>query len=96
MNSIDEIYPIPMYNSLGVSDITWSVERYQDALDFESIFEMPIFLHLRCRKNADNLFVPSEIDIELKRQDRGVTSASPPKTRALLRSPTRRVRLVPM
>lgn len=73
MKSDDQIYPMPMFNRLEVSDITRSIEWYQDVLDFENIFHMPTLAHLRYRKYADVLLVPSENEIEPDRRGLGVT-----------------------
>lgn len=42
-----EIYPMPMFNRLAVSDVTDSIDWYREALGFETIFAMERFAHLR-------------------------------------------------
>ncbi|WP_246999890.1 VOC family protein [Halosolutus gelatinilyticus] len=72
MNSDDEIYPMPMFDRLEVSDVTQSTEWYRDVLGFGIIFQMPGLTHLRYRKYADILLVPSEAEIDPDGQGRGV------------------------
>lgn len=60
----DEIYPMPSFPMLQVSDLAASGRWYQDALGFRHIFTMPGpdgedgLIHLRWRKYADLLLVP--------------------------------------
>ncbi len=59
----DEIYPMPSFPMLQVSDLAASGRWYQDALGFRHIFTMPgpggeaSLIHLRWRKYADLLLV---------------------------------------
>lgn len=54
-----EIYPMPSFPMLEVSDLAASTRWYQDILGFVMVFEMPNALaHLRWMKYADLLLVP--------------------------------------
>lgn len=47
-----EIYPMPMFPRLTVSDVAASTEWYE-ALGFDAIYSMPVMAHVRYRKYAD-------------------------------------------
>ena len=47
-----EIYPMPLFPRLTVSDIEESTEWYE-ALGFDVIYSMPVMAHVRYRKYAD-------------------------------------------
>ena len=65
-----EIYPMPMFPTLSVGDVTVSVEWYTKRLGFVSIFTLPApdggtaMAHLRWRKYADLLLVPDSAPSE--------------------------------
>lgn len=69
-----EIYPMPMFAKLAVSDVAAASEWYQQALGFVVIFQapsvagQPAIVHLRRRKYQDLLLVPA----------RGAESAASP------------------
>jgi catechol 2,3-dioxygenase-like lactoylglutathione lyase family enzyme len=50
-----EIYPMPLFPLLQVSDLDASARFYQQALGFDNIFSMPGLAHLRWVKYADLL-----------------------------------------
>jgi uncharacterized glyoxalase superfamily protein PhnB len=58
----EEIYPMPMFPMLTVTDLEASAKFYQNALGFKHIFTMPgpggrpVLVHLRWTKYADLLF----------------------------------------
>jgi uncharacterized glyoxalase superfamily protein PhnB len=60
-----EIYPMPMFATLAVSDVATVVQWYQDALGFGVMFTTPgpggapSLVHLRRRKYQDVLVVPA-------------------------------------
>jgi len=60
-----EIYPMPMFATLAVSDVAGLSKWYQDALGFGVVFTMPgpggapSLVHLRRRKYQDVLVVPA-------------------------------------
>ncbi|MHC4434141.1 MAG: VOC family protein [Planctomycetota bacterium] len=60
----EEIYPMPAFPTLSVSDLTASTQWYQDMLGFRLVFSMPgpagqpVLTHLRWAKYADLLLVP--------------------------------------
>ncbi|MFC4553301.1 MULTISPECIES: VOC family protein [Halorussus] len=72
-DSDPEIYPMPMFAGLEVSDVARSAEWYEDVLGFANVFQMPTLAHLRYRKYADVLLVPSETEGERERRASGVT-----------------------
>jgi len=51
----DDIYPMPLFPLLIVSDLDASARFYQQALGFATIFNMPGLAHLRWVKYADVL-----------------------------------------
>ena len=59
-----EIYPMPMFPTLSVTDAGASVAWYSDVLGFRTVFVLPgvdgdpVLAHLRWRKYADVLLVP--------------------------------------
>ena len=61
-----EIYPMPSFPTLAVSDLARSGRWYQEALGFQHIFTMPsrdgtpMLIHLRWAKYADLLLVPQQ------------------------------------
>jgi catechol 2,3-dioxygenase-like lactoylglutathione lyase family enzyme len=71
----DEIYPMPSFPMLQVSDLAASGRWYQDVLGFRHIFTMPgpggeaSLIHLRWRKYADPLLVS---DRDTPKVSRGV------------------------
>jgi len=71
----DEIYPMPSFPMLRVSELAASGRWYQDALGFRHIFTMPgadggpDLIHLRWAKYADLLLVP---ECEVPDTPRGV------------------------
>lgn len=64
MSGQSEIYPMPMFPSLSVTDVAASVDWYVNMLGFVSVFNLPApnggfaMAHLRWRKYADLLIVP--------------------------------------
>jgi catechol 2,3-dioxygenase-like lactoylglutathione lyase family enzyme len=64
MDGIDEIYPMPSFPMLSVSDAAKSSRWYQDSLGFTHVFTMngpddtPSLVHLRWVKYADLLMGP--------------------------------------
>ena len=50
-----EIYPMPLFPLLTVTDLDASTRFYQEALGFANIFSMPGLAHLRWVKYADLL-----------------------------------------
>lgn len=64
--STPEIYPMPSFPTLSVTDLKVSTQWYRDILAFELIFEMPgstgvpILSHLRWSKYADLLLLPDD------------------------------------
>lgn len=72
MHSDAEIYPMPMFATLAVSDLTRSTEWYEAALGFENVFEMPAMAHRRYRKYGDVLLVPAESDLDPDPDQRGL------------------------
>lgn len=64
-----EIYPMPMFATISVADVTAVSEWYQQALGFSVVFAAPgaALVHLRRRKYQDLLIVAS----------RGASSAAP-------------------
>jgi catechol 2,3-dioxygenase-like lactoylglutathione lyase family enzyme len=63
--SNDEIYPMPFFVKLKVSDVERSTEWYARALGFRALFVMshpvtgrPVTSHLRRARNQDILLVP--------------------------------------
>jgi predicted lactoylglutathione lyase len=77
MQTDHEIYPMPLFPQLTVSDIEESTEWYQ-ALGFEVIYSMPVMTHIRYRKYADVMLVTdqTQLDVEqppelLEENDRG-------------------------
>lgn len=73
----EEIYPMPMFPMLIVSDLETSSNFYQNALGFKHIFTMPgpggqpALVHLRWTKYADLLIARPRGDEELT-EPRGV------------------------
>lgn len=67
-----DIYPMPMFTTLSVSDIASAADWYKEVLAFSSVFEMPTVAHLRYRKYGDVLLVPAESDIDPDQRGRGV------------------------
>jgi catechol 2,3-dioxygenase-like lactoylglutathione lyase family enzyme len=65
MNAVHEIYPMPSFATLEVSDIEASARFYEKALGFTSIFSLPgpasrpLLVHLRWAKYADLLLSPA-------------------------------------
>lgn len=63
-----EIYPMPMFPTLSVTDLGASVEWYSDVLGFRTVFVLPgpdgepVLAHLRWRMHADLLLVPDGAD----------------------------------
>lgn len=47
-----EIYPMPLFPRLTVSDVAVSTEWYE-ALGFDVVYSMPVMAHVRYRKYAD-------------------------------------------
>lgn len=56
-NEASEVYPMPMFVTLEVSDVTKSTEWYQDALGFTNVFQQPTNAHVRYRRYGDILLV---------------------------------------
>ena len=63
-----EIYPMPMFPTLSVTDLGASVEWYSKVLEFGTVLVLPgadgepVLAHLRLRKYADMLLVPQAAD----------------------------------
>ena len=59
-----EIYPMPMFPTLSVTDVAASLEWYANKVGFVSVFNLPVpggglaMAHLRWRKYADLLMIP--------------------------------------
>lgn len=68
----EEIYPMPMFATLIVSDVQASSDFYQNTLGFKNIFTMtgldgkPSLVHLRWVKYADVLITTARDGNELK------------------------------
>lgn len=73
MTTDTEIYPMPMFNRLAVSDVTSATEWYQEALGFETVFTIEGLAHLRYRKYGDVLLLPSSEAIDPEQQGRGIS-----------------------
>lgn len=58
-NEVTEVYPMPMFVTLEVSDVAKSTEWYQDVLGFTNVFQQPTVAHVRYRKYGDILLVPT-------------------------------------
>ena len=75
MSDQPEIYPMPMFPTLSVTDVAASLEWYTNKVGFVSVFNLPMpggglaMAHLRWRKYADLLLIP----------DPGPSDASHPK-----------------
>lgn len=52
MDSDAEVYPMPLFVRLAVSDVEASTAWYE-ALGFETIYSMPVMAHVRYRTYAD-------------------------------------------
>lgn len=63
-NEASEVYPMPMFVTLEVSDVTKSTEWYQDVLGFTNVFQQPTVAHVRYRKYGDVLLVSGEDEYE--------------------------------
>jgi catechol 2,3-dioxygenase-like lactoylglutathione lyase family enzyme len=72
MNSDVEIYPMPMFATLAVSDVERSTEWYEEALGFKNVFGMPTMAHLRYRKYGDVLLVSTNTDLDPDQRRLGV------------------------
>ncbi|KTG10352.1 hypothetical protein AUR64_12335 [Haloprofundus marisrubri] len=59
METDHEIYPMPLFCQLAVSDLDSSTAWYE-ALGFAEIYSMPAMAHLRYRKYADVMLVTDE------------------------------------
>ena len=57
---VEEFYPMPMFVNLVVSNLDFSVEWYQSALDFREVFRGPGMVHLRRDRYQDLLLYPSQ------------------------------------
>ena len=60
-----EIYPMPLFPLLTVTDLAVSARFYQEALGFADIFSMPGLAHLRWVKYADVLLVAPRAGLPL-------------------------------
>ena len=75
MTDQPEIYPIPMFPTLSVTDVAASLEWYTNKVGFVSVFSLLVpggdiaMAHVRWRKYADLLLVP----------DTGQSDAAHPK-----------------
>lgn len=56
-NEASDVYPMPMFVTLEVSDVTKSTGWYQDVLGFTNVFQQPTVAHVRYRKYGDVLLV---------------------------------------
>lgn len=59
-----EIYPMPMFAQLTVTDLDAASSWYQTVLDFEEVMQMPGMAHLRYRKYADVMLVTEDAEDE--------------------------------
>ncbi|WP_158059305.1 VOC family protein [Halorussus halophilus] len=59
-----EIYPMPMFVQLTVTDLDAASSWYQHVLAFDEVMAMPGMVHLRYRKYADVMLVPEDGDSE--------------------------------
>jgi catechol 2,3-dioxygenase-like lactoylglutathione lyase family enzyme len=58
-----DIYPMPSFPTLTVSNLAASTQWYRDALKFQVIFELPgRLLHLRRERYQDLLLAPGAAD----------------------------------
>lgn len=58
-----EVYPMPSFPTLTISDLNVSTRWYRDVLRFEVIFELPSrIVHLRRQRYQDLLLVPGPPD----------------------------------
>lgn len=71
-NEASEVYPMPMFVTLEVSDVTKSTEWYQDILGFTNVFQQPTVAHVRYRKYGNILLVSGGDEYE--ERGHGVTT----------------------
>lgn len=55
-----EIYPMPLFCQLAVSDVEASTAWYE-AIGFSTIYAMPVMSHVRYRKYADIMLVADHV-----------------------------------
>lgn len=70
MESDHEIYPMPLFPQLAVSDLEESTEWYR-ALGFDVVFSMPVMAHVRYRKYADLMLVADRTQFGSERPPEG-------------------------
>ncbi len=58
-----EIYPMPLFPQMTVSDVVHSTEWYR-AIGFDVIYSMPVMTHLRYRKYADVMLVAEQTNLD--------------------------------
>lgn len=63
-----DVYPMPLFPRLTVSDVEASTEWYR-SLGFEVVYEMPVMAHVRYRRYADVMLIAEEA--RPGRRDRG-------------------------
>ncbi|WP_198665624.1 VOC family protein [Haloprofundus halophilus] len=59
METDREIYPMPLFCQLAVTDLDAST-RWYEALGFDVVYSMPVMAHVRYRKYADVMLVADE------------------------------------
>ncbi len=55
-----DIYPMPMFVQFAVGDVDASTDWYRDTAGFRTVAPLPEIAHLRYRKYADVMLVPSD------------------------------------
>lgn len=58
-----DIYPMPAFLTLTVSDLERSVRWYTEGLDFVELARMPQLVHLRRYRHQDILLFPHQADL---------------------------------
>lgn len=62
MSQDGEVYPMPLFVRLTVTDLAASVDWYRE-LGFDVVYEMPAMAHVRYRKYADVMLVSEASDL---------------------------------
>lgn len=68
MDTDGEVYPMPLFVKLVVSDVATSVEWYE-ALGFAVVYAMPVMAHVRYRRYADVMLVDDRARAESVESD---------------------------
>ena len=61
-----DVYPMPLFVRLTVSDLDESTAWYR-ALGFDEVYSMPVTAHVRYRKYADVMLAAPQADIDGER-----------------------------